>query len=343
MNALILKKPYELEYCHVSLPLLRQGWATLRLIAVSVCGSDFHAYRGGNPMQTYPRILGHEVCAVVEEICGPSDSVKVGDTVVLMPYLSCGECKACKKGKSNACSSLSVYGVHREGAMADFLQAPLSQLIVVDSSLDPVDVALVEPLAISAHAVSRAGVSCGDTVLVSGAGFIGLGAALQAQLKGCRVILSDTHEKRRAFADEHTTGFVAILDPLDDHYAQRIAELTEQEGPDCIIDATGNAVSMASNVSLLSNGGRMVYVGISKDPIALPGRAFHIRETELFDSRAATLLDFQQVIDLVQTKVLIPSSLVTHRARFDERVAETFKEWAELGGEVFKAVILMAE
>lgn len=343
MHALTLNKPFDFEYHEVALPELKERWATLRLIAVSVCGSDFHAYRGENPMQTYPRTLGHEVCAVVEQIGGTSDSVKVGDKVVLMPYLSCGECKACKKGKGNACSSLSVYGVHRDGAMADYIQAPLSQLITVDSSLDAVDVALIEPLAISAHAVRRADLRHGDTVLVSGAGFIGLGAALQAQLAGCRIILSDTHEKRRAFAQVHTSGFAAILDPLDPAYKTQVSALTNHEGPDCIIDATGNAISMASNVSLLSNGGRMVYVGISKDPIVLPGREFHVRETELLDSRAATVEDFLQVIDFVQRKVLVPSALVTHRTHFGNHVVDLFRQWNELGGEVFKAVILMAE
>lgn len=343
MYALTLNKPFDLEYQQVELPILQQGWATLRLVAVSVCGSDFHAYRGGNPMQTYPRILGHELCAVVEQICGPSESVRVGDKVVLMPYLSCGHCKACRKGKGNACSSLSVYGVHRDGAMADYVQAPLSQLIVVDPCMEPIDAALIEPLAISAHAVRRAGLKPGDTVLVSGAGFIGLGAALQAELAGCSVILSDTHEKRRAFAGKHAPDFLAVLDPLDPSYAVQVAQLTSQEGPDCIIDATGNAVSMASNVSLLSNGGRMVFVGISKDPIALDGRAFHIRETELLDSRAATIEDFQHVIDLVQQGLLVPSQLVTHCTHFNGQVVDTFRQWNELGGEVFKAVMLMTE
>ncbi len=343
MHALTLNKPYALEYQNVELPLLQQGWATLRLLAVSVCGSDFHAYRGGNPMQTYPRIIGHELCAIVEQICGPSESVRVGDKVVLMPYLSCGHCRACRKGKGNACSSLSVYGVHREGAMADYVQAPLSQLIVVDPCMEPIDAALIEPLAISAHAVRRADVQSGDTVLVSGAGFIGLGVALQARLQGCRVILADTHEKRRAFAAAASNGFAAILDPLDGSYAGSIAELTGNEGPDCIIDATGNAVSMASNVSLLSNGGRMVYVGISKDPIALDGRAFHIRETELLDSRAATIEDFQHVIGLVQQGLLVPSQLVTHCTHFNGQIVDAFKQWNELGGEVFKAVMLMTE
>lgn len=343
MKALTLEKPFNLTYADVELPSLPSQWATLRVVSVSVCGSDFHAFRGGNPMQTYPRILGHEVCAIVEETNGESEAIHVGDKVILMPYLSCGVCKACRKGKYNACSSLSVYGVHREGAMATYVQAPFEQLIRIESSVNNIDAALIEPLAISAHAVRRAQVSENDTVLVSGAGFIGLGVALQAQLHGCSIILADTDEKRRAFARKHSEGFLGVFDPLGEDYARKISELTNGEGPDCIIDATGNHFSMEANLQYLSNGGRMVFVGISKDPITLPGKDFHVRETELLDSRAATLEDFKQVVDFLQKKVLSPKSLVTHTAQFNAEIVSKFQQWNELGGEVFKAVIQMVE
>lgn len=341
MKALVLEEMYSLAMKDVPVPNYPEGWALVKVVSVSVCGSDFHSYKGGNALLTYPRIMGHEVCGIIESINGGSESFSVGDKVILMPYLSCGHCKACRKGKSNCCSSLSVYGVHRDGAMAEFYAAPLDHLIKVDPDMSPYAAAIIEPLAISTHAVSRGDVKSGDVVLVSGAGPIGIGAALMARIDGAKVIIADTNDARRRYAQKGF-GFENVLDPLDSAYAKQILNLSGEEGPDVIIDSTGNNKSMENNVHLLSNGGRMVFVGISNKPIALDGTQFHKRETELFDSRAAKLQDFEKVISCIENGKLDPLKMVTHHASFSES-KEAFVHWNELGGEVFKAVIDMTE
>jgi 2-desacetyl-2-hydroxyethyl bacteriochlorophyllide A dehydrogenase len=341
MQALVLENKLSLTMKDVPIPSCPEGWALVKVIAVSVCGSDFHSYKGGNALLTYPRIMGHEVCGIIESLNGNSESFAVGDKVILMPYLSCGHCKACKKGKTNCCSSLSVYGVHREGAMAEFYAAPLDHLIKVDSEMSPYAAAIIEPLAISTHAVSRGEIKSGDVVLVAGAGPIGIGVALMARIDGAKVILADTNNARRTYAQE-SFNFENVLDPLDITYENHIRLLSGGEGPDVIIDSTGNNKSMENNVHLLSNGGRMVFVGISNKPIALDGTQFHKRETELFDSRAAKLEDFEKVISCIENGKLDPLKMVTHHASFAES-KEAFIHWNELGGEVFKAGIDMAE
>ncbi|WP_320130566.1 zinc-binding alcohol dehydrogenase family protein [uncultured Sphaerochaeta sp.] len=341
MKALVLEKMYSLSMKDVPIPDCPEGWALVKVISVSVCGSDFHSFKGGNALLTYPRIMGHEVCGIIESINGNSESFSIGDKVILMPYLSCGHCKACKKGKTNCCSSLSVYGVHREGAMAEFYAAPLDHLIKVAPDMSSHVAALIEPLAISTHAVSRGEIKIGDVVLVVGAGPIGIGAALMARIDGATVLVSDTNEARRRYAMD-AFGFEHVLDPLDPAYASQILLLTSEEGPDVIIDSTGNNRSMENDVNFLSNGGRMVFVGISNKPIALDGTQFHKRETELFDSRAAKLQDFEKVIRCIESGKLDPLKMVTHRAVFSES-KEAFVQWNELGGDVFKAVIDMTE
>jgi len=341
MRALVLHAPHSLSVETAEIPACPDGWALVKVLATSICGSDFHAFRGGNAMQTYPRLIGHETCGTVEKVSGGDGTIKPGDKVILMPYISCGHCSACRRGKENACTSLSVFGVHREGTMAEYFSAPLVNLVVIDSGIPAEHAALLEPMAISTHAVSRSGAGEGSTVLVSGAGFIGLAAALMARIRGARVFIADTDAERRRFAG-NVLGPDKVLDPLHENFRRQVDGFSNNEGPEIIIDATGNHASMENDVFLLANGGRIVYVGISKHPISLHGAEFHKRETELLDSRAAKLEDFEEVIRCLKEGLLDPGVLITHRTVFDGRMAEQFKSWNDLGGIVFKAVVSMA-
>jgi threonine dehydrogenase-like Zn-dependent dehydrogenase len=199
--------------------------------------------------------------------------------------------------------------------------------------------ALVEPLSISMHAVARSGASKGDFVLVSGAGPIGMGAALMARLEGANVAITDTNAERRRFAKE-VFGIPLILDPLGSDYKGKLEDWTNGEMPDIIINSTGNNQSMAADVPMLSNGGRLVWVGISNAKIAIDGTAFHLRETELYDSRAAFRCDFDNVLAAIESKKLDPLQMITHSAHFPD-AEDAFKEWESLRGAVFKAIILM--
>ena len=340
MKVLVLEREGVLAMKDAPKPAPRPGEALVKVRAVSVCGSDVHAFKGENPLLTYPRIMGHEVCGVIEEINSPdAKGLAAGDQVILIPYLACGSCIACRRGKPNCCRSLSVYGVHHDGAMAEYFTAPLAYLLKVDPEMDPVRAAVIEPFAISTHAVRRSGVELGETLLVLGAGPIGLGAAAIARTLGAHLILADTDEKRRAFAGERF-AFPHILDPLAPGYRDRIMEMTGGWGPTRIIDSTGNGASMTGAIGLLANGGRLVYVGIYKGDLSFKHTVFHMPETELLGSRGAVREDFQYVIDCVESGAIDPKQFITHSAPF-EKGAESLQEWVGLGGAVFKSVLTM--
>lgn len=338
MRALLLKQKYQLEMAECSQPVRGEEEALIRVIAVSVCGSDIHSYKGENALLTYPRVMGHEVCGEIAE--APADSGFVpGDRVVLIPYLNCGHCIACRKGKSNCCEDLTVYGVHKDGAMVEFITAPISHLMKLPSGIDVRAAAVIEPLAISAHAVWRAQVQPGETVLVAGAGPIGLGAAEVARTYGARVLIADTDEKRREFVKQQF-GYEQPLNPLAPDYRETLTQLTNGDFPDKIIDSTGNNHSMEANIKNLSQGGRMVYVGIWQGDLTFRHLDFHKREMELLGSRGARREDFQYVIDCIAQKKLFPERFITHEAPF-AKSKEAMEEWISKGGEVFKAVITM--
>ena len=339
MKALVLESPRNIVLKEVAEPRLLDGWVRVKPLAVSICGSDYHSYRGGNKLISYPRVLGHEVSGTVIETKGDT-GFSIDDFVILMPYLSCGVCRPCLRGKANCCDHLSVYGVHRDGALAENFVAPASQLIKVPADMDPVEAALVEPLAISTHAVMRSDVRASDRVLVLGGGPIGLGAALMSRVHGADVVIADISEKRRDFLTKKF-HFARVLDPMAADYQDQLLAWSRGELADIVIDSTGSAASMSTSYMPLRHGGRVVWVGISGTPVALDGTAFHVRETELYDSRAAYRSDFEQVLFAIEHGLVNRIAEITHTATFDE-AAEAFRQWEALGGEVFKAVIKMA-
>ena len=163
-------------------PTRAAGEVLLRIRRVGVCGTDLHIYTGNQPFLSYPRVMGHELAGIVEEADAGS-GLQPGDMAYVMPYLSCGRCIACRKGKPNCCTNIQVLGVHRDGGFAEYLTVPAGFVHKVEGiSLD--QAAMLEFLAIGAHAVRRADLQAGERVLVTGAGPIGLAVMLFARVGG---------------------------------------------------------------------------------------------------------------------------------------------------------------
>src|SRR5579871_426723 len=179
MRALVCESPGFLEYKEINAPALKPGHAIIRIKRIGICGTDLHAYEGTQPYFNYPRILGHELAADLVEADRAPDFVP-GEAVTLIPYFNCGICIACRNGKPNCCEKINVCGVHVDGGMVDYLTVPSSAL-VHSEGLSYDELALVEPLAIGAHAIRRAAVREGEFVLVVGAGPIGLGVMKTAR------------------------------------------------------------------------------------------------------------------------------------------------------------------
>ncbi|TIV29792.1 MAG: dehydrogenase, partial [Mesorhizobium sp.] len=161
------------------------GWARVAVSHVGICGTDYHIFEGKHPFLAYPRIMGHEVSGTIVEK-GEGIDLAVGEPVIINPYLSCGQCIACRHGKPNCCVKIEVLGVHRDGAMCDEILVPAQNLYPANG-LSLADAAAVEFLAIGAHAVRRSSATPGQRTLVIGAGPIGLGTAIFARIAGLDV------------------------------------------------------------------------------------------------------------------------------------------------------------
>lgn len=315
MKAIVCQQIDRLQLVEQKEPALEAGEAVVRIKRIGICGTDLHAYKGNQPFFTYPRVLGHELSGIVEQVDDPSGSVKVGDQVSVVPYMHCGRCIACRRGKSNCCTDMKVLGVHIDGGMRERIAVPVSHLLVTNGlTLD--EAAVLEPLSIGAHAVRRSGLQAGDTALVIGSGPIGLGVMAFAKHRGAKVIAMDVLEERLAFckqwakADETVNALEGAK--------ERIAELTGGEYPVVVFDATGNVRSMAGAFEFVSHGGTLVYVGLVKADLSFNDPEFHKREMTLMGSRNATLEDFAAVQAAVQSGSIDVSSYITHRIPFDE-------------------------
>lgn len=336
MKALVLKSPGEFAYEERPVPECGEGELLVRVDAVCICGSDNHAIRGGHAMFSYPRVIGHEVAATVVETGKQVTGFRKGDRVCLMPCVSCGTCRACQRGKPNACSSLQLIGVHRDGGLQEYFAAPAERFLKIPFTEDAVGIAMIEPLTIGAHAVGKLNLTPEDRVLVIGAGPIGLSCAINARSFGARVVMADTSESRKQFV-ENRFGF-PCLSVLDPDYGSQVEKITDGALFDAVIDTTAAKISMENCWKWIANGGRIVFVGICDSTIALDGKAFHAREPSLYVTRNSTKEDYQRVVDLWQSGMLDPRQFVTHTAPFSQ-AAEQILRWTRPEAGVFKGVI----
>lgn len=316
MKTIVCSKPGQLSYEGKKYPESKQGCSIVRIKQIGVCGTDLHAYNGVQPYFTYPRVMGHELAA--EYVEGEAEGFSNGDLITILPYKSCGNCYACRNGKTNCCSTLRVLGVHEDGGMCEFLSVP-NELLVHAKGLSFDQTALIEPLAIGAHAVTLAHIDPNEYALVIGAGPIGIGILYFLSLLNCKVIVAETNSFRLNFC---TTTFPSIqcINPSVDVTIEWLKNLTNGNMPSVIFDATGNLSSINQSLSYLSHAGRYILVGLQQGNIQVSHPEFHKREAVLMSSRNATHADFQSVIDAIQSGKMNPQKMITHRLPFDQTV-----------------------
>ncbi len=327
VDALVCIEPGQLRLEQRPAPATAPGHALVRPRRVGICGTDYHIFQGKHPFLQYPRVMGHELAVeVVEAPAG--DGPAPGAICVVNPYLACGDCVACRKGRPNCCASVSVLGVHQDGGMTGLLSIPAAHLVPAEGlSLD--DCAAVEFLAIGAHAVRRGAVAGGDRVLVVGAGPIGIGAALFARLAGGEVTIFDRDAERAELAG--ALAGVAVIAAED-------ASIVPRESFDVVLEATGNPQAMERGFDFVAYCGRYVLIGIVKDRIGFSDQDFHRREMTLIASRNATSADFDHVIAAIRDGHVPVDRLLTHRTDLAGAV-DDLPRWTQEKTGLVKAVI----
>lgn len=334
MLTVICQTPGTLLAEERSLPVRGADEVLVRVKRVGVCGTDLHIFTGNQPYLAYPRVMGHELSGLVE--AAPAGSaLRRGDAVFVMPYLSCGRCIACRMGKTNCCVNIQVLGVHRDGAFTEYLSVP-QQFVHKAEGVTLDQAAMVEFLAIGAHAVRRGEVQPAQRVLVVGAGPIGMAALIFSRLRGAVVTALDTRRDRLDFCERHLGVATAVQIGADDE--ARLSELTDGDFYDVVFDATGNARAMERGFKFVAHGGKYVMVSVVRDTISFSDPEFHKRETTLLGSRNATMEDFETVLAAMRAGQIPDAALNTHRMPLSQ-VPSDFTSLLDPAQGVVKAIV----
>lgn len=335
MKSIVCERPWQLKMKETALPEVKSGEALIRVRRVGICGTDLHAFKGEQPYFTYPRVLGHEISGEVAQVGENPSGLKQGDSVAVIPYLECGHCIACRMGKTNCCTRLNLFGIQRDGGMSEYLSVPLDHLIKSENlTLD--QLAMVECLAIGAHAVKRAQIEEGEFTLIIGAGPIGMAIIQSAREARAKLMVLDILQGRLEFCRDKLKVNHVIHGQRNP--TKEIESITNGDYPTVVFDATGNAKSMMNAFNWVAHGGRMILVSLVQENIAFSDPDFHRRELTLLSSRNATRRDMEDIIRSLEIGKMDGTCLITHRASLDQ-VIDQFESWLRPETGAIKAVV----
>jgi 2-desacetyl-2-hydroxyethyl bacteriochlorophyllide A dehydrogenase len=283
MKSVCLKQPGEISLVDIPLTQRGEGEILIKVRSAGICGSDIGAYKGVNPLVTYPRIIGHEIAGEVVEV--PEDEINFmpGDRVLLEPYVYCGTCYPCSIGHTNCCENLTVRGVHIEGGMAEYVSHPRHLLHKVPDNIPWNLVPMAEPLVIAMHAVKQSETRAGEYVVITGAGQIGLLAAQYALTIGALPVVVDPVDERLALAG--TLGVRHTINPVSSDVVAQIKDLTNGRMAEVVIEASGDARAIRGAIDYVAYAGRISLVGWPKNDIPLPTALITKKELTIRGSR----------------------------------------------------------
>lgn len=307
MKVVYIEEPGRIQIAEREIPVPKPGEVLLKIKYCGICGSDVATYTGNQPFTTYPRIPGHEFSAEVVEVNGEAPHLRPGSIVTANPYFNCGQCYSCKKGKVNCCQDNQTMGVQRDGSFAEYITMPMER--VMDGKGLPADLlALVEPFSISYHAVKRGEIKDSDTVLVIGAGPIGIFAMMAAKLCGATVYITDVLDKRLQMALE--LGADGVINSGSENLKEKVMELTQGNGMDVCIEAAGLPQTFLNCIDNVCFTGKLILIGNGKRETTFNHSLLLKKELTVYGSRNS-LNDFEPIIRLIHAGKLDLKKIVT--------------------------------
>lgn len=326
-----------MEIKEVDPPKPHEGWVVMKVRYTGICGSDVSGFLGKNELRKPPLIMGHEFTGVVVDVGPGVPKDVVGRLFTVNPLISCGECRYCRMGLDNLCSLRKIIGIDYPGAYAEYVAAPYRNLYPVS---DAVRGALAEPLATSLRAVRLSGASLGDSVLVIGAGPIGIFAVKLLSLAGIRdLTVVEVNKSRLDWAVRfgarnavNKTGAEAFKD---------VRELYP-EGVDVAIDAVGSEDTRRLAVSSVRRGGRVIFVGLHDPESHIQGNLIVRSEIEVKGVFSYTSEDFRRAVNILEGGLIDPREGWVD-VRPLEKGQESFDELADMKTKYVKIMLTPGE
>lgn len=297
MLSVYLQQPKDISIRDIPPPVAGAGQALIKIRAAGICGSDIGAFRGTNPLVSYPRVIGHELAGEVVSIPPNTKGIAVGSHVVLDPYLHCGHCYPCTLGRTNCCEDLQVLGVHVDGGMAEYVVHPADMLVKVPDDMPWELVPLAEPLTIALHGIHRGGLQAGEHIAIFGAGPIGLLAAMCAKVYGAVPIVIDPVQERLDIAQ--SLGVAHVLPP-DESLPQAVAQLTNRRMAEVVMEASGSHGGILASLDIAAYAGRVVLTGWPAGETPLPTALITRKELDVRGARTSAG-EFEEAIELIHS------------------------------------------
>lgn len=306
MESLVWLGPREMEMQHTAIPEPRPGEVLIAVRAAGICGSELSGYLGQNSLRVPPLIMGHEAAGEViqstEGTFADGSPARTGVRVTFNPLVTCGECDRCRAGLTNLCRQRQLIGAHRAGAFAEFVAVPAKQCHPLPDDLSETIASLTEPLACSLRAVKLTQVRPEQSLLILGAGPIGLFALIAARAEGIqRVYVSDLSESRLEVARQW--GASETINIRERDVLATMQEITPG-GADTVIDAVGAGATRAQAVQAVVPGGNAVFIGLHDETSSLAANYLVRQEITIRGSFSYDQSDFKRAFDLLSQGLL---------------------------------------
>ncbi|MFI3208164.1 MAG: zinc-binding alcohol dehydrogenase family protein [Eubacteriales bacterium] len=338
MKAVKLDAPWKVDVVEMDKPVAKEGEALIKIVSAGICGSDIGAFRGTNGLVSYPRVIGHELAGEIVSISEENKKgLKVGDRVVVDPYIYCGECYPCSIGRTNCCNDLKVLGVHIDGGMAEYYTHPEDMLIKIPEDMTWEQAAMAEPLTISLHGIHRGGLKKSEFCVIIGAGPIGLVAGMVAQAYGAHTILLDLVQERLDFAK--TLGIEYVVNSGVEDPVEAVKQITGGVMAQQVMECSGANPAVRLSLDLVSHAGRITLTGWPKNETSLPTDIITKKEIDIRGARTSAG-EFEEALELIRSKRVDMTKILTKTVNIEE-VADTIIDIEKNPGDYMKVVVMM--
>lgn len=336
MRALYYPAFDQLEIRDVDVTPPQPDEVRLRVAACGICGSELESFKNRSPRRPPPLVMGHEFCGTIAEVGSAVRDWKPGARVVSNSLVPCGKCVRCDRGDTHLCAQRQIFGMHRPGAFAEFVNVPARCLIPWPENLPAEAASLAEPMANGIHVVRVSRHLPAATALVIGAGPIGLFCqqALQV-LRGSKVYVADLSPERLAVAKK--LGAVRVINPREEDVVKVMQAETGGEGADLTVDAVGGAITKKTSLEALRPGGASVWIGLHENTVTLDTYGITLPEKQVLGTYAATIEELQQALELMASGKVDALSWVQRFSLEDGVTA--FKRMLAAKGNDIKAVV----
>jgi len=289
-------------------PKIKDDEVLVKVKAVSICGSDLHAYIGVSKRRMPPLVMGHEFSGEIVKVGRTVKGLKEGERVVLEPVLSCGTCVLCRRGRSNICENIKLVGLHLCGAFSEFVAIPASKCHRLPDAISFEEASLVEPLAVAVHAVNLASLEKGEDIGIIGSGAVGVMTLQVAKNIGAgNIFVVDTLDYRLELAKK--LGATTTINAKKENPIQRILS---DGGVDAVFEAVGHEETVQQAIAMVKKGGKVIVIGMLEATMELPMLDVVVKEIEIRGSYGYTSDDFEQALNLIAKGKVKVKPLITH-------------------------------